>query len=642
MRPALDARRASQARAARYTAAADAIAEGYKGKKLLPKSIRTLRSQSRRADAEVRAHMDQHSEPFQIHPWDEPEWASTDLAGENALRDRQKQIVAAAGDLKLKGRDPRKVKVKAKVALVGQFERSRSVGQPTVRWSREAYRNLHLAHQGQEISHDMGLEHFEGALLGSPAERRAASETLKANGIRYRILRGKLSETVSPHVRVTPEGTRKVEGYPNARGRKALAAEMQGDVRRRAFDWLQREAPKAEARQAAATVAAKASVGTSMLRLGILRSTPVRLAVLGAGAALGGLAGYWGARTAQERLGKADGEPDIKPDIEAALNQETGVFQAGSAVEDDLASRIARAFRGWKDDVGERLGQPRGASLHSTMLTDLDRAMRPLDDALQGGADVPAIDPNGLAFSLGVRSPMPERFVQAYRLDRVRELADDQRDSIKAVLLSAAKDGASPDEMARRIKQTVGLTAYQSAQVLSYRKQLETMDKGALGRQLRDQRYDSSITRAITTNKPLTTDQVDRFTDAYHRKFLAYRAMTIARTEGLRAANNGHVAAVDAMLEDQPGMTVVKTWMAKVDSKTRHDHRELHGTSVVGLETLFVCDDGTSIRWPHDPDADVGSVANCRCTLVTRLVPRNQAARLGAAAIEQDAQNVFA
>ena len=53
------------------------------------------------------------------------------------------------------------------------------------------------------------------------------------------------------------------------------------------------------------------------------------------------------------------------------------------------------------------------------------------------------------------------------------------------------------------------------------------------------------VARAIADGKPLTPEQVDRFTAQYHDNWLRMRASTIARTEALHAANMGGRLACD-------------------------------------------------------------------------------------------------
>jgi uncharacterized protein with gpF-like domain len=105
---------------------------------------------------------------------------------------------------------------------------------------------------------------------------------------------------------------------------------------------------------------------------------------------------------------------------------------------------------------------------------------------------------------------------------------------------------------------------------------------------------------------------------------MRYRAVTIARTETLRAANMGGRAAVQQRLADPEleGYDVVKTWAAKDDLKTRDSHALMDGQEVVGMDTPFTLPDGRTIRFPQDPQAPAEESINCRCTIHYRLVPK--------------------
>ncbi len=297
---------------------------------------------------------------------------------------------------------------------------------------------------------------------------------------------------------------------------------------------------------------------------------------------------------------------------------------AADKAEATMARRLAAMFGAWTDTAQATLLGTDSATMLPNMAADLDVAMEPLDDAVRAGAAQPVLSGEAgksIAFTFSGRSPAVTAFVDAYRQDRIAELVDEQRAAIKQQLLDAAMEGKSPDEMARRVRDVVGLTSFQMSHVNNYRAELEELKGGALVRQLRDRRYDGPITRAIDTGTPIPPDKIDQYVDAYHRKYLAYRAMTIARTEGVGGANNGQ-AAVASMLADQhPGMELRKTWVAKIDGHTRDDHRELNGKSVIGLDTPFKCDSGDLIRWPHDPRAPARQIIQCRCTWFTQLVP---------------------
>jgi hypothetical protein len=310
----------------------------------------------------------------------------------------------------------------------------------------------------------------------------------------------------------------------------------------------------------------------------------------------------------------------------AKVDQGTGLAKAvPRAVEDVVAEAMIRLWQRWRRQQAHRAAraaeaQAAAESGDAPSDDDLDRVIEPLDDAFMEGArsGMSELEPSGgsgrpriLAVSFDLRNPQVERELQRYRLDLIREITQEQTESVRRILLQGTAEGRPPAQMARDIRETVGLTQWQAAQVQRYRRQLETLDISALRRELRDRRYDGTVQRAVRDGRPLTEAQVDRMVAAYHRRFMAYRAMTVARTEGIRATNLGNIAAARAWLAENPGMTVVKTWVATKDERTRDAHRELDGRSVVGIDTPFVLSDGRTIRHPHDPEADADMVINC-------------------------------
>jgi hypothetical protein len=193
--------------------------------------------------------------------------------------------------------------------------------------------------------------------------------------------------------------------------------------------------------------------------------------------------------------------------------------------------------------------------------------------------------------------------------------------SIRQALVNHAIRNEGTDTLARSIKDVIGLSPAQAQHVANYRVELELMHPNAMQRALRDRRYDAGFQKALADKTPLDPERIDKMVDAYHRRWIAYRADTIARTEGLRAATTGAVESTRAALADSPTMTVVKTWIATKDDRTRDTHRHLDGQSVTGMETPFVTTAGNTIRWPHDENAPASETINCRCTIGFRLLP---------------------
>jgi hypothetical protein len=286
--------------------------------------------------------------------------------------------------------------------------------------------------------------------------------------------------------------------------------------------------------------------------------------------------------------------------------------------EDQMSLGLAQTFREWIDRLLGKTDAPI-AGMGDTIAT----AMAPgLVDAYAAGLTSPPITTEGvppqrkIAFEFDALNPSVRRHMAEYALDRIREITAQQREAIrKAIMEGSVLQGINPNDVARVIRQSIGLTAYQQGVVQSFRVGLQQLDPRVLERKLRDQRYDRTVKRAIDTNTPLTEDQVNAMTDAYHRRMLALRARTIARTEALRATSYGGLARAQEVLDEHPDLDVTKRWLATDDDRTRDTHRELNGREVDGMTSHFITSHGNMIRWPLDETAVAEEVINCRCTL---------------------------
>jgi hypothetical protein len=332
------------------------------------------------------------------------------------------------------------------------------------------------------------------------------------------------------------------------------------------------------------------------------------------------------------RLAKAD-RPQAAPGGEQR-RAGAAILAAAEGIEGRLARGVGSAFRDWKDRA-EKLTDAHSITGPGGLIDQLDapmaQGMAPLDEAVKGGMDAPTKlttgagdghDPKTISFSMLMRSKNADDFLKHYRMERVREITEAQRQELRRIVAEGATFSHGPDVLARKIRDVIGLTRNQAQTVRNFRTLLETLDPRALTYELRDKRFDKTVRRAIDDRSPIDPRMIDKMVDAYHRRMLAYRATTIARTESLRAANNGQMAAVETFLHDNPGFTVVKTWIATDDDRTRPDHRELDKKTVVGLSTPFRAESGDELLWPHDPHGPARQVINCRCSLMTRLVPQ--------------------
>lgn len=87
------------------------------------------------------------------------------------------------------------------------------------------------------------------------------------------------------------------------------------------------------------------------------------------------------------------------------------------------------------------------------------------------------------------------------------------------------------------------------------------------------------------------------------------RAMTVARTETIRAVNAGQYDTATIL-----DVSAQKQWLATLDASTRPDHADADGQAVPLADPFDV--GGESLDYPGDPNGSAEQTVNCRCTLL--------------------------
>lgn len=250
---------------------------------------------------------------------------------------------------------------------------------------------------------------------------------------------------------------------------------------------------------------------------------------------------------------------------------------------------------------------------------------RPFGDAVSTAALTAgqnAADALGeLNISFSVTNPATMDFLRTYEMGLIRGLSSDALQSVRTVITAGIGEGSNPLDIARDVRDFIGLTDRQTQAVLNYRSALESGSSDALSRALRDQRFDPTVQRAIDGEATLSGEQIDNMVARYGDRYLRYRSETIARTEATRALNTGNnqlwrqAISNGQVASDQ----ITRRWVFTHDDRTRHAHRTIPEMNPdgVGMDEPFQSELGP-IRYPGDPDADPANTINCRCTVVTR------------------------
>ncbi len=119
----------------------------------------------------------------------------------------------------------------------------------------------------------------------------------------------------------------------------------------------------------------------------------------------------------------------------------------------------------------------------------------------------------------------------------------------------------------------------------------------------------SQLTQGIMLGEsiPRLAGRMRRVTGSNHAT-----AVRIARTAATGAENAGRVASYKRARG--MGIKLKQEWVAALDGRTRHSHRQLDGERREVGEAF-----SNGCRFPGDPQARYAEVCNCRCTLIAAV-----------------------
>lgn len=202
--------------------------------------------------------------------------------------------------------------------------------------------------------------------------------------------------------------------------------------------------------------------------------------------------------------------------------------------------------------------------------------------------------------------------------DVIRQNVERMTEETRAMARDMVMAGVGRREVAKRIRESIGLSRAQQTYVESMRRRLESNDASELrailkGNTLRDKRFDPAIKKAIANIEAgkasgLSARKIEDMTGAYTRKLIRKRAQDVAAAEAIQYAEASKFEAVK-----QTGKPVTKTWRhSRIYLRARPDHVSMSGVKVVGVDTPFNVS-GTLMQYPHDPAGGARHNANCRC-----------------------------
>lgn len=243
-------------------------------------------------------------------------------------------------------------------------------------------------------------------------------------------------------------------------------------------------------------------------------------------------------------------------------------------------------------------------------------------------------DPEGFRIGVrfDVRNPAAEAWLRSNGATLVREIVDDQVAMLRQILANGQMGGKSVRSIALdligRINKTtgmreggaIGLTSTQEQWAKAYEAELQSLNRNALTRALRDRRFDKALLKAIEDGKAIPADKIAKMTTAYRNRLLQFRGETIARTETVTALNAGRDEAMRQVVASGAvsGNRIDEIWDVTMDGRERDSHGAMNG-QVQSFGQPFISGAGYRLRYPGDPLAPVSERAGCRCSKTFRI-----------------------
>lgn len=190
--------------------------------------------------------------------------------------------------------------------------------------------------------------------------------------------------------------------------------------------------------------------------------------------------------------------------------------------------------------------------------------------------------------------------------DLIVEIGPDTLAAVRELIGRGMREGIAPRVLAQSIRDSVGLHSGQVRAVDNLIKDLRAAQPGATVQRFppRAGVRDVAGYRARVPKAGASEEWIQRQAERYRSMQHNLRARTIARTETLRAANEGQRELWRQGVDGgQLPATVKRVLIATPDERLRDDHEDADG-QIRGLDEPFDMGDGTT---------EPGQATNCRC-----------------------------
>ncbi len=228
-------------------------------------------------------------------------------------------------------------------------------------------------------------------------------------------------------------------------------------------------------------------------------------------------------------------------------------------------------------------------------------------------------------------NPRAEEFARQIGTGLITNTTADMQAAVRDIIADGYAFGRKWSDIARDIVGRVGpsgqrsggvveLSRQQTQWLINLRRKLADGDyRGVLDMSLlKDKRLRAMVEKAMKDGRELSAAQMDRIVQNYERNALMSRGLTIARTETLKAIEEGKYEAWKQGLEKTgvPEQFIIREWRHTGRAvRDRPWHQAFHGAQVRGMQVPFVLPSGAAMMHPHDSSYGAGAreIINCMC-----------------------------
>lgn len=326
---------------------------------------------------------------------------------------------------------------------------------------------------------------------------------------------------------------------------------------------------------------------------------------------------------------------------ELVQRHEPRLREAFLAAIDDIRNSITLRIVVERLERGDVPGAIEALRIEPEAFARLEKAI--FDAYADGGqaevGNLPLVrDPDGqrVVWRFGIRNPEAEAWLREHSTTLVTRIVDDQREAIRQHLTAGLSEGQNPRQTAlsvvgrvdrstnRRTGGIIGLTVPQEEFVRRARQQLlsgdPSMMRHYLTRGRRDKRFDRTVAKAISEERPLDAGTVNKITGRYADRLLELRGEMLAMNETQEALSKAREDAIRQQIAagkiDARDVQVI--WRHTPQENPRLHHRAMNGKSVTYGEE-FELPNGTRMKYPHASDAPVGEKIGCKCTFTFKI-----------------------